>query len=58
MHEKQTTLGSFVVREMISIGAAFKSVNLQYNTLVRWFPWTIVSATECLMFQVLFTLGH
>ena len=31
MHEQQTTLGSFVVREMISIGAAFVPVSaVQY----------------------------
>ena len=52
MHEQQTTLGSFVVREMISIGAAFKSVNLQYNLLGCWFAGTYVLPTKHLMFKV------
>ena len=30
-----------------------KSVNLQYNTLVRWADGTYNSSTKCLMFQVL-----
>ena len=34
-----------------------KSVNLWFNTLVFWVAWTIVPATKCLMFQVLFTYG-
>ena len=41
-----------------------KSVNLQYNTLVRWAYGTKDSSTKCLMFEVLFffilfiDLGH
>ena len=31
-----------------------KSVNLEYNTLVRWFAGTNESSTKRLMFQVLF----
>ena len=46
------------VKKMLSVPYLYKcimkSVNLQYNTLVRWADGTNNLSTKCLMFQVLF----
>ena len=40
--------------KVLGLGWVLKSVNLQYNTLVRWDAGTKDSSTKCLMFQSLF----
>ena len=42
------------LQQLIKIKEGLKSVNLQYNTLVRWADGTNDPSTKGLMFQVLF----
>ena len=46
---------SFIAAENWLTGAYMqKSINLEYNTLVRWADGTNISSTMCVMFHVLF----
>ena len=49
------TCAQCMLRALVILSCILKSVNLEYNTLVRWADGTNVLSTKCLMFQVFFS---